>query len=360
MVLGRNPNRQARRPERRRCWVRATRSRRTRSPTGRNRARSSTDPGSSRGVHSSSSKTRERLEVLYEFGARLGHAATRVGSRVEAGGARHPRGLPRAVRRPRVPAAHARHVDACSSSTRAPNTRYDLEPPSRRTWALRMLQSCRRTSCTTVDSARHRRLPQTGALRVGPTCSNERMTGRAVDDPDVEDTGARPAACTSPPSTPCGIRREALAAECVLAVVGARLSGASRATGARRPSERPDGGVDVLILRDLLDEHRFGSLTLAEAGRILHALPPISSRCFSRRFGIAAASLPPRPAHRRGTRASAPGGAHRARGDERRLPRSGAPHPALQATRGTTPARYAHVARSEAGSRLAACGKLAM
>ena len=42
--------------------------------------------------------------------SRLGHAP-RVGPRMEAGGSRHPRGLPRAVRRPRVPAAHARRVD---------------------------------------------------------------------------------------------------------------------------------------------------------------------------------------------------------------------------------------------------------
>ena len=50
--------------------------------------------------------------------------------------------------------------------------------------------------------------------------------------------------------------------------------------------ERPEDDV-ASDLRDLLDERRFGSLTLAEAGRILHVSPAHLVRCFSRRFGIA-------------------------------------------------------------------------
>ncbi len=120
-------------------------------------------------------------------------------------------------------------------------------------------------------------------LYVGTDVLDERMTGRAVDEPDIED--------------PALIRRlralhrvlqdpdEALAAESILAVVGARLS-AHLGDRNGMAVERPDDDV-ASDLRDLLDERRFGSLTLAEAGCILHVSPAHLVRCFSRRFGIA-------------------------------------------------------------------------
>jgi AraC-like DNA-binding protein len=50
--------------------------------------------------------------------------------------------------------------------------------------------------------------------------------------------------------------------------------------------ERSNGGL-ASDLRDLLDERRLERITLAEAGRILHASPAHLLRCFSRTFGIA-------------------------------------------------------------------------
>ena len=120
-------------------------------------------------------------------------------------------------------------------------------------------------------------------LYVGTDVLDERMTGRAVDEPDIED----PALINRLHALHRVLRDpgEALAAESILAVVGERLSahlGERSATATERPED--DIACD---LRDLLDERRFGSLTLAEAGRMLHASPAHLVRCFSRRFGIA-------------------------------------------------------------------------
>jgi AraC-like DNA-binding protein len=120
-------------------------------------------------------------------------------------------------------------------------------------------------------------------LYLGPEVLDDRMIGRAVDDPDIED--------------PALVRRisllhrtlkdpvESLAAETLLAAVSLRLL---EHLGDRTdPTDgRPDEGV-ASDLRDLLDEHRFEPLTLTEAGRILHMSPAHLVRCFSRRFGIA-------------------------------------------------------------------------
>jgi len=120
-------------------------------------------------------------------------------------------------------------------------------------------------------------------LYVGTDVLDERLTGRAVDEPDIED--------------PALIRRlhalhraledpgEALVAESILAVVGERLS-AHLGDRSRMTAERPEDDI-ASDLRDLLDERRSESLTLAEAGRILHVSPAHLVRCFSRRFGIA-------------------------------------------------------------------------
>jgi AraC-like DNA-binding protein len=112
---------------------------------------------------------------------------------------------------------------------------------------------------------------------------DERLIGPAVDHPDIED-----------PAVVRGIHAlhktladpgEALAAESTLAIVIARLL---EQLGGRSDDavERSDDGL-APDLRDLLDERRFQGITLAEAGRILHASPAHLVRCFSRTFGIA-------------------------------------------------------------------------
>jgi AraC-like DNA-binding protein len=120
-------------------------------------------------------------------------------------------------------------------------------------------------------------------LYVGTDVLDERMIGRAVDDPDIED--------------PALVRRihalhgvlqdphETFAAESMLAVVSSRLLehlGERTDTNVGRSDDRV-----ACDLRDLLDEHRFEPLTLKEAGRILHVSPAHLIRCFSQRFGIA-------------------------------------------------------------------------
>lgn len=112
---------------------------------------------------------------------------------------------------------------------------------------------------------------------------DDRMIGPALDRPDIED-----------PAVVHGIhalhRRladpgETLAAESALAVVTELLLehlGGPSDEAVERTTEGLASG-----LRDLLDEHSFEGITLAEAGRLLHASPAHLVRCFSRTFGIA-------------------------------------------------------------------------
>jgi AraC-like DNA-binding protein len=120
-------------------------------------------------------------------------------------------------------------------------------------------------------------------LYVGTEVLDERLVGRAVDDPDIDD-----------PALLRGLHRlhrvlrdpiENLEAESTLAGVTRRLR---ERLGDRSIEivERPDAEV-ACDLRDLLDEHRFEPFTLSEAGRILHVSPAHLVRCFSRAFGIA-------------------------------------------------------------------------
>jgi AraC-like DNA-binding protein len=120
-------------------------------------------------------------------------------------------------------------------------------------------------------------------LYLGTDVLDERLTGRAVDDPDIEDT-----------AIVGGLRSlhhmlldpsETLEAEAMLAVVSAKLE---EHLGGRtvEPVERPDDEV-AAELRDLLDQHSFEALTLAEAGQILHVSRAHLVRCFTRTFGIA-------------------------------------------------------------------------
>ena len=103
-------------------------------------------------------------------------------------------------------------------------------------------------------------------LYVGTDVLDERLIGRAVDEPDIGD-----------PALVRGIQAlhgvledpdDALAAETMLAAVGARLRDhlGDRPVG---PADRPPDLV-ASDLRDLLDAHRFEPLTLREAERILH------------------------------------------------------------------------------------------
>jgi AraC-like DNA-binding protein len=120
-------------------------------------------------------------------------------------------------------------------------------------------------------------------LYVGTEVLDERLIGRAVDDPDIED--------------PVLLRKlhelhrvlqdpdPRLEAEEILALATTRL----RERLGDRTIEalgRPDDEV-AADLRELLDEHRFGQLTLAEAGGLLHVSPAHLVRCFTRAFGIA-------------------------------------------------------------------------
>jgi AraC-like DNA-binding protein len=120
-------------------------------------------------------------------------------------------------------------------------------------------------------------------LYVGTEVLDERLIGRVVDDPDIEDAPllrglhALHRALRDPD--------EALGAEEILASVTTRLL---ERLGDRTNDvvERPDDEV-AADLRDLLDEHRFEQLTLAEAGRLLHVSPAHLVRSFTRAFGIA-------------------------------------------------------------------------
>ena len=120
-------------------------------------------------------------------------------------------------------------------------------------------------------------------LYVGTDVLDERLIGRAVDEPDIED-----------PALVRGIQAlhgaleapdDALAAETMLAAVGARL----RDHLGDRPQEPADRSPAEVAsdLRDLLDAHRFEPMTLREAERILHVSSSHLARCFSLAFGIA-------------------------------------------------------------------------
>jgi AraC-like DNA-binding protein len=119
-------------------------------------------------------------------------------------------------------------------------------------------------------------------LYVGTDVLDERLIGRAVDDPDVRDPDVRDQLIElhdllRDPT-------ETLHAEATLAEVGQQIRKhlGDRPDAAERPGPELAAG-----LRELLDEHRFETLTLAEAGSILHASPGHLVRCFTTTYGIA-------------------------------------------------------------------------
>ncbi len=120
-------------------------------------------------------------------------------------------------------------------------------------------------------------------LYVGTDVLGEELVGPAVDDPDLEDRAllrwirALHRALRDP--------KDAFRAEATLALVAGRIQAHLGKPGATS-FERSEDEI-ATDLRDLLDEHRFEPLTLAEAGRILHVSPAHLVRCFTRAFGIA-------------------------------------------------------------------------
>ena len=112
---------------------------------------------------------------------------------------------------------------------------------------------------------------------------DERLTGRAVDEPDVREPGLLHAvhalhrALREPD--------DALEAEARLASVGERL----RAHLGERPPTGPGraGGALARSLRELLDARLFERTTLADAGAVLGVSPAHLVRSFAGTFGIA-------------------------------------------------------------------------
>jgi AraC-like DNA-binding protein len=137
---------------------------------------------------------------------------------------------------------------------------------------------------------------------------DERLTGHAVDHPDIPDPTLRQAIHALHHAL--GHPDDALEAESRLALVGdhlrAHLAGHPPGVGAglhdrggigggsRAPLDRPAGRVPdrqpgrlAGDLRELLDERLFEATTLAQAGRDLGASPSHLVRCFTGTFGIA-------------------------------------------------------------------------
>ncbi len=119
-------------------------------------------------------------------------------------------------------------------------------------------------------------------LYLGTDVLDERLIGRAVDEPDIEDPvlvrqlGALHGALGDPEGD--------LAAESLLAIARDRMLlhlGVGRHEGMDRPDSEIASGF-----RSLLDECCTQRLTLREAGRILHVSPSQLVRCFTRSFGI--------------------------------------------------------------------------
>jgi AraC-like DNA-binding protein len=112
---------------------------------------------------------------------------------------------------------------------------------------------------------------------------DERLIGRAVDEPDIDDPQlVRQLRALHRSLEDPG---ETLEGESIFALAGSRLR-MHLGDRVEAPVERSDHEV-ATDLRDLLDERCFERLTLAEAGRILHVSPAHLVRSFSRTFGIA-------------------------------------------------------------------------
>ena len=120
-------------------------------------------------------------------------------------------------------------------------------------------------------------------LYLGTEVLDERLIGRAVDQPDIREPGLRRAVHAL--HLALGEPDDALEAEARLATVGERL----RAHLGEPPRDRPHRQPRRLAteLRELLDARAFERPTLAEGGRALGVSPAHLVRCFTRTFGIA-------------------------------------------------------------------------
>ena len=120
-------------------------------------------------------------------------------------------------------------------------------------------------------------------LYLGTEVIDERLAGRAVDEPDIRQPAVWWALHALHRSL--GEPDDALEAEARLAMVGERLR-----AHLGQPPPGPAGHPPARLageLRDLLDARRFEPLTLAEAGHLLGASPAHLVRSFTRTFGIA-------------------------------------------------------------------------
>jgi AraC-like DNA-binding protein len=119
-------------------------------------------------------------------------------------------------------------------------------------------------------------------LYVDTDVLGEGLVGPAVDEPDVADPGlVRELGALH---RALGDPAEALEAEERFAAVASRLR---EHLGDRSEARRLPHPAAAAELRDLLDEHRFESFTLAEASRTLHVSAAQLVRAFTREFGIA-------------------------------------------------------------------------
>jgi AraC-like DNA-binding protein len=120
-------------------------------------------------------------------------------------------------------------------------------------------------------------------LYLGTEVLDERLIGRAVDDPDIREPALRRAVHAL--HRALGEPDDALEAEAWLATVGERL----RAHLGDPPRELPSRHPAKLAgdLRDLLDVRLFERTTLSEAGSALGASPSHLVRSFTQTFGIA-------------------------------------------------------------------------
>jgi AraC-like DNA-binding protein len=111
---------------------------------------------------------------------------------------------------------------------------------------------------------------------------DERLTGRAVDRPDIAEPALRRAIHAL--HRALGHPDDAFEAESRLAIVGDRLRAHLTATP---PGPGPDPRGLAGDLRDLLDERLFERTTLGQAGERLGASPSHLVRSFTGTFGIA-------------------------------------------------------------------------
>jgi AraC-like DNA-binding protein len=111
----------------------------------------------------------------------------------------------------------------------------------------------------------------------------EGLIGAAVDRPDIEDRTVVASISRVHEAVEAG--RDELEVESSLAIAAERLR---RHLVPGWPADPPrPGGAIAFELRQLLDEHRFDRITLADAGRTLHVSPGHLVRSFTRAFGIA-------------------------------------------------------------------------